>query len=211
MNGIIKNNIGKAAGVAIFAVTICTIAVFNTNGKAAAKDDNQVTAAAGVETTQAGTAGPLPANVEAANLRFEQTDVEQLQSLASYESVALKANITGDVQEIRTDLAYYGYPAITVQKGIPVRFIINVDQKNLNACNNEIIIPDLNISKKLKPGENVIEFTPEEAAVIPYSCWMGMINSTIAVVDDIDNIDSADIQGRINALPQVGGCCGVRN
>jgi hypothetical protein len=50
-----------------------------------------------------------------------------------------------------------------------------------------MIIPKYNIEKKLIPGDNVIEFTPEEAGTIPYSCWMGMIRSSITVVDDVSN------------------------
>lgn len=210
MKDIIKNNIGKVVGITLFAGIICTIAVVNINGKSIAKEENEIKTVLNVENANISNTRPLPVNIEADNLRFEQTDIEQLQSLASYESVALKSKITNNVQEIKIDLAYYSYPAITVQKGIPVKLIINADQKNLNACNNEIIIPNLNISKRLVPGENVIEFTPKETGIIPYSCWMGMINSTIAVVDDIDNFDSTDIQGQINALPSIGGCCGTR-
>ena len=38
----------------------------------------------------------------------------------------------------------------------------------------------------LKPGDNVISFTPDTSGVIAYSCWMGMIRGSITVVDSAD-------------------------
>ena len=49
--------------------------------------------------------------------------------------------------------------------------------------NREIIIPALGKDIMLHEGENLVEFTAYEAGTIPYSCWMGMIRSTIEVVD----------------------------
>lgn len=87
------------------------------------------------------------------------------------------------VQEIKTALEPSSYPELTVRKGIPVKWTITADRQSLNFCNNEIVIPAYGISRKLAAGENTIEFTPAEAGVIPYSCWMGMIQSTITVVE----------------------------
>jgi plastocyanin domain-containing protein len=95
------------------------------------------------------------------------------------------ATLHGDVQEVRFDLEPFFYPDLVIQRDIPLIWIINVDERNLNHCNNEIIIPALSITKKLEIGENVIEFTPGEVGVIEYSCWMNMITSTIVIVDDI--------------------------
>lgn len=90
----------------------------------------------------------------------------------------------GDVQIITTELTENGYPEITVKKGIPVRWNLKADEEDLNGCNNAIIIPQYNIEMDLKPGDNIIEFTPTEEGTIPYSCWMGMITSQINVVSD---------------------------
>lgn len=121
-----------------------------------------------------------------------------------------KAAVENGVLEIQTNLEYFGYPALTVQKGVPVRWVITADAKNLNACNNEIVIPDLSITKKLVAGENVIEFTPDKSGILEYSCWMGMINSTIAVVEDLNDYDAAKVQKQIDNLTPRGGCCGLR-
>ncbi len=116
---------------------------------------------------------------------------------------------TGNVREIVTELDSFRYPELVLEKGVPVKWTMTVDEKNLNGCNNEIIIPSLGISWELNPGENVIEFTPEETGVIQYSCWMGMIGSTIAVVDDINNYNPDEIKAQISELPKGGGvCCG---
>lgn len=98
----------------------------------------------------------------------------------NYENVA---EIIDNYQQIETTIDYGSYEHITVKKGIPVKWIINVPAEKLNGCNNEIIIPKYNIDIKLKTGENIIEFTPYEEGIINYSCWMGMINSTITVID----------------------------
>ncbi len=87
-----------------------------------------------------------------------------------------------NVQYIYTDLEPYSYPPIVVKKGVPVKWVINATPETLNGCNNEIIIRAYNIQKPLVVGENVIEFTPTESGRFGYSCWMGMITSTITVV-----------------------------
>lgn len=92
-------------------------------------------------------------------------------------------DLVDGVQIVSIDVSPRGYAPITVKKGIPVKWIINAEAKNLNGCNYEIIVPAYNLSQKLEPGENIIEFTPAEAGTIPYSCWMGMIRSKIIVVD----------------------------
>ncbi|MDR0708458.1 MAG: heavy metal transporter, partial [Spirochaetaceae bacterium] len=76
------------------------------------------------------------------------------------------------------------YPAITVQQGIPVKWTINAPQGSINGCNNRMIIREYKIEHRFTPGENVIEFTPGKTGKFPYSCWMGMIRSSITVVEE---------------------------
>lgn len=94
------------------------------------------------------------------------------------------AKVTGGVQEITTSFTDGYYVPISVKKGIPVKWTIKVKDSDLNGCNNPVTIPKYGVQKQLVPGDNVIEFTPREAGTIPYTCWMGMIRSTITVVDD---------------------------
>lgn len=119
---------------------------------------------------------------------------------------AKAAIVKNDIQEISIDLKSRAYAPIVVQKGIPVKFNIIATQDNINSCNGTIIIPELNIEKTLVPGDNIIEFTPENEGTIAYSCWMGMINSKIQVVADLDAVDVLTLpaQGNAGAFPS---CC----
>jgi sulfite exporter TauE/SafE len=74
------------------------------------------------------------------------------------------------------------YPAITVQQGIPVRWTIKAPPGSITGCNNSIIIREYGIQYDFKPGDNVIKFTPAKTGRFRYSCWMGMIQSTITVL-----------------------------
>ena len=96
-----------------------------------------------------------------------------------------KTTLTEEYQVIEFDLDYNNYKDIIVQKDIPVKMIIHVDEKYLTGCNNEIHIRDFNIQKKLEVGENIIEFTPTKEGVYTYTCWMEMIKNNIKVIDDI--------------------------
>jgi hypothetical protein len=90
----------------------------------------------------------------------------------------------GEVQEIATSLTRYGrYSPITVRAGVPVKWTIHADKGTVNGCNNEIIIPAFGIQQKLAVGDTLVEFTPTKPGRYVYSCWMGMIRSTITVVE----------------------------
>jgi sulfite exporter TauE/SafE/copper chaperone CopZ len=88
---------------------------------------------------------------------------------------------TAESQVIEMHVTYDGFdpPVLTVKKGIPVTWIIYGDE--LTGCTNAIIIPSLKIKVRLKPGKNVVTFTPEKSGTIPYSCWMGMVDGEIRV------------------------------
>ncbi|MDI6778265.1 MAG: sulfite exporter TauE/SafE family protein [Patescibacteria group bacterium] len=68
---------------------------------------------------------------------------------------------------------------LRVKNNIPVQFVINGDQTT--GCTNKIVIPDLDIAKDIKKGENIIEFTPKKIGPVAYSCWMGMVRGKIIV------------------------------
>lgn len=88
-----------------------------------------------------------------------------------------------EVQIIRMTESGRGYTPnqLTVVNGRPVRWII--DAKAPYSCASSLIVPSLKISKQLKPGENIIEFTPTKSGVIPFSCSMGMYTGTITVIE----------------------------
>jgi plastocyanin domain-containing protein len=66
-----------------------------------------------------------------------------------------------------------------IKSGIPVKWVVQGDQ--VTACTNKIIIPSLNISKNIRPGENIINFTPTKKGDLPFSCWMGMVRGKFVV------------------------------
>ncbi|MDR2608264.1 MAG: sulfite exporter TauE/SafE family protein [Treponema sp.] len=90
--------------------------------------------------------------------------------------------IENGVQVINSSLRSGGYPAITVQEGIPVKWTIDAPQGSINGCNNRMIIREYGIEHRFTPGENIIEFVPKKTGRFAYSCWMGMIRSSITVV-----------------------------
>ncbi len=106
-------------------------------------------------------------------------------------------------QVINTSANSNGYEPnyFILEKGKPVNWVILGD--SINSCNNEIVIPDLNISQKLNEGYNLIKFTPEVEGDLGFSCWMGMLDGIFIVVEDINNIPD-----NINAtLPTPVSCC----
>ena len=102
-----------------------------------------------------------------------------------YSNQGTVAQVADGVQTVTTSLDSGRYEPIVVQKGVPVRWTIHAEARDINGCNNAVIIPEYNVGVKLAPGDNVIEFTPGKSGVVPYSCWMGMIKSKITVVDNL--------------------------
>jgi plastocyanin domain-containing protein len=91
--------------------------------------------------------------------------------------------IENGVQLINSTLSSGRYPAITVEAGTPVTWTIDAPKGSINGCNNRIYIQEYGIEYPFKTGENVIEFTPTRTGKFAYSCWMGMIRSSISVVE----------------------------
>lgn len=108
----------------------------------------------------------------------QATDPEKPESVR--EPVARKEI---EPQVIRMDQLADGYSPneFTVKKGQPVRWVI--DSKESYSCAVSLVVPKIGVKKILKPGENVIEFTPKAVGTIPFSCSMGMYRGVIKVVE----------------------------
>ncbi|WP_312047877.1 sulfite exporter TauE/SafE family protein [Anaerotignum sp.] len=100
--------------------------------------------------------------------------------------------VENGVQIINSTLASGRYPSITVEKGMPVKWVIDAPEGSINGCNNRIFIPEYNVEYQFKAGENIIEFMPSKTGEFPYSCWMGMIRSSIRVVEGKSTIPIGD-------------------
>ncbi len=116
---------------------------------------------------------------------------------------AMLPEIINDFQIINTSANRQGYDpnVFIIEKGKPVNWVILGDA--VDSCNNEILIPELNISQKIKEGHNIIKFTPEAEGELRFSCWMGMLGGKFIVVEDINNIPA-----NINTVaPKPVKCC----
>ena len=116
---------------------------------------------------------------------ISQKDLKNLQKYV--------AKMGNGFQVINMDVDRYGWATdkFILKKGVPVRWIIN--GKEINYCNNAISVPQLGLNFSIKPGKQVIQFTPEKEGLIPWSCWMGMIPGTFIVKNDINLANSDTI------------------
>ena len=129
-------------------------------------------------------------------------------SVGSSNPYVAKATLQDGIQIINMTADNNGYKpnAFYVQKGIPVKWII--DGKELNSCNNAIVARALNLERKIKKGENIIEFTPGDKD-INFSCWMGMIGGVIKVVDNLDSVDTSKADPSLPPPSTGPSCCAV--
>lgn len=74
--------------------------------------------------------------------------------------------------------------SFTIQKGIPVKWIINSTEPY--SCASSLIVPQFQIARVLSSGENIIKFTPTEVGAIRFSCNMGMYTGKFNVVEATD-------------------------
>jgi plastocyanin domain-containing protein len=110
------------------------------------------------------------------------------------DAISSIARVEENVQLVSTDMEPNVYEPIAVQVGIPVRWTINVEEGDLNGCNNPIAIPKYGVEQKLEIGENIIEFTPTSEGNIVYTCWMGMISGNIMAVSDVSVISAEEVE-----------------
>jgi len=110
------------------------------------------------------------------------------------------------VQVVRMKELAQGYAPnkFTIKKGVPVRWVI--DAQAPFSCANTIMVPKLNITKRLVKGENIIEFTAKEAGALKFSCSMGMYTGVFNVVDESGKgADAKDLSS--SATKATGGTC----
>lgn len=112
-----------------------------------------------------------------------------LPSLSSVQGSAggyTRAVVKNGVQTVTIEIGEDHFTPIEVVKGIPVHWIIRVKSDVLCDCNNEIVSRAFDIDKKFSIGDNEVDFTPQKTGVFAYTCWMGMIKSSIRVVQNND-------------------------
>jgi hypothetical protein len=89
--------------------------------------------------------------------------------------------LVNGVQIVRMKQKNNGYfpNSFTLKRGIPVRWVIDSDGPY--SCAASILVKKFGISRNLVRGENVIEFTPTELGIVPFSCGMGMYTGVFNV------------------------------
>jgi len=123
---------------------------------------------------------------------------------------AAEPEIRDGVQYVTSTMDARSYEPIRVQQGVPVKWTLNVPEGALNGCNDAIIIPSYGLQVSLQPGENLIEFTPDESGIFVFSCWMGMLRSGIIVVGEDGTVAQNQNDGtdQLPAGCSSSGCCG---
>lgn len=133
--------------------------------------------------------GSLPAAPAAPTAAPKQEETQSLLQQA-LDKGYLPATVQNGMQTIQANLNPSVYPFIIVQKGVPVEFTITADEGSITGCNQTVVFPEYQVKKALQPGDNVITFTPEESGIVPYTCWMGMLDGRILVVDDLSEANA---------------------
>ena len=112
-------------------------------------------------------------------------NIDLFNKSSSYDEY-IESVLYDDYQVVEIDLAIDHFEDIIVQKGIPVKLIINVDEKNLTTCNNWVMMQKFDVLQRLYAGKNEITFTPKEVGDFFYTCRMNMLKNRIKVIDDKD-------------------------
>ena len=98
---------------------------------------------------------------------------------------ASSANVdaAANVQVVRMTVGRWGYEpnTLTIQSGVPVRWLISSDGNA--GCASSLVVPSMNIRKFIGAGKTEINFTPTGTGTIPFSCGMGMYRGKFVVVD----------------------------
>lgn len=75
----------------------------------------------------------------------------------------------------------YHFSTSEIIVDIPVRLYLDV--QGVSRCSNPLLIPKYDIMNDMLSDEVVIEFTPNETGDLRVTCWMGMITTSIKVVE----------------------------
>ncbi len=88
------------------------------------------------------------------------------------------------LQTIEMDVIESGYKPnhFVLVGGVPVKWVIN--GKQITPCNHRIVVPALNLEFDVKPGLQIIEFTPNKVGTLRWSCWMGMLHGDFEVIEE---------------------------
>ena len=91
---------------------------------------------------------------------------------------------SGNIQEVKLSVSGSTYilsPSV-LKKGVPVKLI--ADMNNMPGCSKSVVIRDFGVSKYVKSGDNIIEFTPDKTGTFKIACSMNMYIGSFTVTGD---------------------------
>jgi sulfite exporter TauE/SafE len=112
-------------------------------------------------------------------LRGVKTNVVSSKNSQEIEAHSQPASQAQQIVRMNVTASGFEPSVFTVKQGAPVKWVINGE--NVTGCTSTIIVPSYNISKSLKMGENIVDFTPKSKGVINFSCGMGMVRGKFIV------------------------------
>lgn len=109
-------------------------------------------------------------------------DLSRVFATSNQQGTVPAPTTNGDVQEVSMAVTSNGYEPsnLTIKAGVPVRWKINGDEAY--GCTSVMTIPSLNITKPLRQGENIIEFTASQKGQLAFMCSMGMVRGSFTVI-----------------------------
>ncbi len=112
----------------------------------------------------------------------------------------------GGVQNAKLALVDFSYKLTPnkLVKGVPVR--VEVDAATLSGCMVNVVIRDFNVRKTIRPGDNIIEFTPDKTGTFWITCSMGMGPGSFEVVNS-DGTSNPNAKIQATAPKLAGGSC----
>lgn len=124
-------------------------------------------------------------NIQSELDRYEEMDARGFYTLKDED--ILYATVLNGMQEVTLTIDTNGFSnsMIVLQKGLPAT--INFKGLVLDYCNHKMLLSQELI--ELKEGDNIIQITPTED--ISFKCWLEIHYGYIALVDDINDIDTS--------------------
>ena len=79
-----------------------------------------------------------------------------------------------EIQKMTLSVKNYNYypNTINLQYNVPAKIVVDTDK--VRGCFQNIAIPEFNIRKLVRQGDNVISFIPNKKGTFSFSCSMGM-------------------------------------
>ncbi len=136
-------------------------------------------------------------NLSGINVNAILTDYQAKQQTVDDPNVTVENGV--QIVKMTQDGGGYTPNSFTIRKSMPVKWIVT--STDPYTCASSIISSKLGIRANLKEGENVFEFTPDEAGTIRFTCSMGMYSGTFNVVDEGVGTNETDVTAAQTAVP----------